>query len=163
MAGHSFDPQLRGLRFRCIGPVRGGRVLAVSGHPTDMMTFYFGACAGGIWKTVDGGQYWENISDGFLNSASVGALTVSEADPNVIYAGMGESTIRVDVSYGDGVYKSTDGGDTWTHMGLAETNHISEIRVHPNNPDLVYVAALGHAFGPNRERGVYRSNDGGQN
>jgi len=163
MAGHWFNPQLRGLRFRCIGPVRGGRVLAVSGHPTDMMTFYFGACAGGIWKTVDGGQYWENISDGFLDSASVGALTVSEADPNVIYAGMGESTIRVDVSYGDGVYKSTDGGDTWAHMGLEETNHISEIRVHPQDPDLVYVAALGHAFGPNRERGVYRSSDGGQN
>ena len=126
------------------------------------MVFYFGACVGGIWKTVDGGQYWENISDGYLNTASVGALAVSEADPNVIYAGMGESTIRLDVSYGDGVYKSTDGGDTWVHTGLEETNHISEIRVHPQNPDLVYVAAFGHAFGPNPERGVYRSSDGGE-
>ncbi|MCB0138804.1 MAG: glycosyl hydrolase, partial [Caldilineaceae bacterium] len=98
---------LQALKFRCIGPPRGGRVLAVAGHPTQAMTFYFGGCAGGIWKTVDGGVYWENISDGFLKSAAVGALTVSEADPNVIYAGMGEATFRLDVSFGDGIYKST--------------------------------------------------------
>jgi len=161
MSADVVDPDFAGLRFRCIGPVRGGRVLAVAGHPTDKMTFYFGACAGGIWRTLDGGAFWENISDGFLDSASVGALTVSDADPNVIYAGMGESTIRLDVSYGDGVYKSTDGGKSWQHMGLADTHHISEIRVHPKDPDLVYVAAFGHAFGPNSERGVYRSTDGG--
>jgi len=155
------DPAFAGLRFRCIGPVRGGRVLAVAGHPTEKMTFYFGACAGGIWKTSDGGAFWDNISDGFLNSASVGALTVSDADPNVIYAGMGESTIRLDVSYGDGVYKSTDGGKSWQHLGLEDTKQISEIRVHPKDPDLVYVAAFGHGFGPNPERGVYRSTDGG--
>ena len=98
------------LRWRCIGPPRGGRVVAVAGHPSELMTFYFGACAGGVWKTDDGGTYWENISDGYFNSASIGALTVSESDPNVIYAGTGETTIRLDVSYGDGIYKSVDGG-----------------------------------------------------
>ena len=153
---------LNAMTFRCIGPSRGGRVVAVAGDPTDIATFYFGAVAGGIWKTTDAGQTWLNISDGFLETSSVGALTVAHSDPNVIYAGMGESTIRVDVSHGDGVYKSVDGGQTWTHMGLAETRHISEIRVHPRNPDLVYVAAFGHAFGPNKERGVYRSADGGR-
>ena len=151
------NPMFQALKFRCIGPPRGGRVLAVHGHPTAQMTFYFGGCAGGIWKTEDGGTYWHNISDGFLQSSAVGALTVSESDPNVIYAGMGEATLRLDVSYGDGVYKSTNGGKTWQNMGLAETKHIAEIRVHPQNPDVVYVAALGHGFGPNAERGVYRS------
>ncbi|MEM9009987.1 MAG: glycosyl hydrolase [Pseudomonadota bacterium] len=150
------------LRWRCIGPPRGGRVVAVAGDPVDPMTFYFGACAGGIWKTTDGGTYWECVSDGFLKTASVGALTVAPSDPNVIYAGMGETTIRIDVSWGDGVYKSTDAGRTWRHMGLSETRHIGEIRVHPTDPDTVYVAALGHAFGANAERGVYRSRDGGE-
>ncbi len=150
------------LEWRCIGPFRGGRVVAVAGDPTEPNTFYFGAVAGGIWKTVDGGLSWECISDGFLKTSSVGALTVADSDPNVIYAGMGETTIRIDVSHGDGVYKSTDAGKTWQHMGLAETRHIGKIRVHPQNPDIVYVAALGHAFGPNAERGVYKSTDGGQ-
>ncbi len=150
------------LKWRCIGPPRGGRVVAVAGDPVDPMTFYFGACAGGVWKTTDGGTYWECVSDGFFNSASVGALAVAPSDPNVIYAGMGETTIRVDVSYGDGVYRSTDAGRTWRHMGLAETRHIGEIRVHPEDPNTVYVAAFGHAFGSNSERGVYRSTDGGE-
>ena len=152
---------LDGMKFRCIGPPRGGRVLAVAGHPTRSTTFYFGACAGGVWKSDDGGLYWENISDGFFNSAAVGAIAVAESDPNVIYVGAGEATIRGDVSYGDGVYKSTDGGRTWSHMGLSDSHHIAKIRIHPTNPDLVYVAALGHGFGPNQERGVYRSQDGG--
>ena len=151
------------LQWRCIGPFRGGRVVAVAGDPVDPATFYFGACAGGVWKTTDGGVYWENVSDGFFNTASVGALTVSEADQNVIYAGTGETTIRIDVSHGDGVYKSTDAGKTWAHMGLSDTRHIAKIRVHPQNPDIVYVAALGHAFGKNEERGIFRSTDGGQN
>lgn len=150
------------LKWRCIGPFRGGRVVAVAGDVSNVGTFYFGACAGGIWKTEDAGTYWECISDGFLNTASVGALAVSEVDPNVIYAGMGESTIRIDVSHGDGVYKSTDAGRTWQHMGLEDTRHIGKVRIHPQNPDIVFVAALGHAFGPNKERGVFKSIDGGE-
>ena len=163
MSTPPYDPSiLQNLQWRCIGPPRGGRVVAVAGDPVDPMTAYFGAVAGGVWKTTDGGTYWENVSDGFFNTSSIGALAVAPSDPNVIYAGTGETTIRLDVSYGDGVYKSTDAGKTWTHLGLEETRHIGEIRVHPHNPDLVYVAALGHAFGPNPERGVYRSKDGGR-
>jgi photosystem II stability/assembly factor-like uncharacterized protein len=153
---------MQSLIWRCIGPPRGGRVVAVAGHPTEAMTAYFGACAGGVWKTSDGGTYWENISDGHFTSAAVGAIAVSDADPNVLYAGTGEATIRLDVSYGDGVYRSTDGGQSWVNCGLRDTHHIAKIRIHPRNPDLVYVAALGHAFGPNAERGVFRSQDGGQ-
>ncbi len=153
--------RLSSVRWRCIGPYRGGRSIAVAGHPTEANVFYFGACVGGVWKTDDGGTYWENVSDGFFNTASVGALAVSESDPNVVYAGTGETSIRGNLSHGDGVYRSTDGGKTWTHRGLTDTRHIGRVRVHPNDPDLVYVAALGHAFGPNDERGLYRSQDGG--
>ncbi|MDE2853864.1 MAG: glycosyl hydrolase [Chloroflexota bacterium] len=149
-------------RWRCIGPFRGGRVVAVAGDPRDIGTFYFGACAGGVWKTDDAGQYWRNISDGYFNTASVGALAVSEAEPNVIYAGTGEATIRIDVSHGDGVYKSTDAGRSWARIGLHDTRHIGKIRVHPQDPDRVFVAALGHAFGRNQQRGVFRSCDGGE-
>jgi len=156
-------PHLNTLRWRCIGPPRGGRVVAVAGDPQNSQVFYFGAAAGGVWKTEDGGLFWENVSDGFLESSAVGALTVAQSDPNVIYAGMGESTIRIDVSFGDGVYKSTDAGKTWKNIGLRKTRHIGEILVHPQNSDLVYVAAFGDAFGPNKERGVYRSKDGGEN
>lgn len=152
----------KALRFRCIGPHRGGRVVTVIGHPNDPMVFYFGACAGGVWKTEDGGTTWWNISDGFLGTAAVGAIALAPSDPNVLYVGTGEACIRGNVSHGDGVYKSTDGGRTWRNVGLRDTRHIAKIRVHPQNPDLVYVAALGHAFGPNEERGVFRSGDGGQ-
>lgn len=156
------DPQfLSQLHYRCIGPTRGGRVVAVAADPDNPSTFYFGACAGGVWKSDDAGQYWENVSDGFFKTASVGALAVAPSDPNVIYAGMGEATIRIDVTHGDGVYKSTDAGSTWAHMGLPESRHIGEIRIHPDDPDLVYVAALGHSAKDNPERGVYRSSDGG--
>jgi len=158
----SVDIALRqSLTWRCIGPHRGGRVVAVAGDPIDRKTFYFGACAGGVWKTTDAGTYWENISDGFFKTAAVGALAIAESDPNIIYVGTGETTIRGDVSHGDGVYKSSDAGQTWTNVGLAETRFIGKIRIHPTNADLVYVSALGHAFGPNTERGVYRSKDGG--
>jgi photosystem II stability/assembly factor-like uncharacterized protein len=150
------------MRFRCIGPTRGGRCVAVAGDPERQAVFYFGAVAGGIWKTDDAGTTWRNVSDGFLETSSVGALAVSESDPNVVYAGMGESCIRLDVSHGDGVYRSGDGGTTWTHCGLADTRHIGEIRIHPKDPDHVFVAALGHAFGPNEERGVFRTTDGGK-
>ena len=160
--GPTVDPALlRALEWRAIGPFRGGRVVAVAGDPVNRQVFYFGSTGGGVWKTTDGGVYWENVSDGFFKRASVGALAVAPSDPNVIYAGMGETTIRGNVSHGDGVYRSTDAGKTWVHLGLADTRHIARIRVHPQDPDLVYVAALGHAHGPNAERGVYRSRDGG--
>lgn len=154
--------KLDALKWRCIGPSRGGRVVAVAGDHSDPMTFYFGACAGGVWKTVDGGVYWRCVSDGFLTSATIGALAVARSDSNVIYAGTGETTIRVDVSFGDGLYRSTDAGRTWKHVGLRETRHIGRIVVHPQDANLVYVAALGDAFGANAERGVYRSRDGGE-
>ena len=157
------DSKFAGLaEFRCIGPFRGGRVVAVAGDPRDMNTFYFGGVCGGVWKTTDAGQYWENISDGYFTSSSVGALEVAPADPNVIYAGTGETTIRIDVSIGDGIYKSTDAGRSWKHLGMKETRQIAKIRSHPQNADLVYAAVFGHAFGPNPERGVYRSKDGGE-
>ena len=157
------DKHLDGIAdWRLIGPFRGGRVVTVAGDTQQQNVFYFGGCAGGVWKTEDAGNYWENISDGYFNTSSVGAIAVSESDPNVIYAGTGEATIRIDVSHGDGVYKSTDAGRTWQHMGLENTRHIGKIRIHPTNPDIVFVAALGHAFGTNPERGVYRSTDGGK-
>src|SRR5690348_1172296 len=154
--------KLDALKWRCIGPPRGGRVVAVAGDPEDHSVFYFGACAGGVWKTADGGTYWRCVSDGYLGSAAIGALAVAPSDPNVIYAGTGETEIRLDVSYGDGVYKSTDAGRTWSHLGLHETRFIGRIRIHPQDPDRVYVAALGDAFGANDERGVFRSQDGGK-
>lgn len=156
------DDLLQSLRWRLIGPHRGGRVVAVAGDVSDPMTFYFGACAGGVWKTTDGGTYWRNVSDGYFNTAAVGALAVSESDPNIIYAGTGETTIRGDVSHGDGVYKSVDAGKTWRNIRLQDTRHIGKIQIHPTNPDIVYVAALGHAWGPNEQRGVFRSTDGGE-
>ncbi len=156
------DSLFTSLQWRSIGPYRGGRVVAVAGDPVHEQVFYFGSTGGGVWKTTDGGVFWQNVSDGFFQRASVGAIAVAPSDPNVIYVGMGETTIRGNVAHGDGVYKSTDGGKTWQHMGLTDTRQIGKIRVHPNNPNLVYVAALGHAHGPNRERGVYRSFDGGK-
>lgn len=152
---------LDAIRFRNIGPVRGGRVVAVAGVPNDPATYYFGAVAGGVWKTTDAGTTWRCITDGFFNTAAVGALCVAENEPNVIYAGMGETTIRTDVTHGDGVYKSTDSGRTWKHLGLEDTRHIGRVRVHPKDSNRVYVAALGHAFGRNTARGVFRSLDGG--
>jgi photosystem II stability/assembly factor-like uncharacterized protein len=150
------------LKWRCIGPSRGGRVVAVSGDPVNRMVFYFGACAGGIWKTEDGGVFWQCVSDGFMGSAAVGSIAVAPSDPNVIYAGTGETAIRLDVSYGDGMYKSSDAGRTWTNVGLRNSKFIGRICIHPTNPDLVYAAVLGDVFGPNSERGVYRSKDGGK-
>jgi photosystem II stability/assembly factor-like uncharacterized protein len=152
---------LAGLEWRSIGPFRGGRSVAVAGVPSQPQTFYFGATGGGVFKTTDGGINWRPITDGQVATGSVGAVEVALSDPNVIYVGMGESCIRGNVSHGDGVYKSVDGGQTWKHVGLKETEQIGRVRIHPQNPDLVYVAALGHTFGPNRERGVFRSKDGG--
>jgi len=153
--------EFAGLTWRFVGPYRGGRVMAVAGHPTSRRVFYFGTSGGGVWKTENGGETWRNISDGFFRRASVGAIAVADANPNVIYVGMGECGLRSNVTHGDGVYRSDDGGETWTHLGLAATQNIARIRIHPRDPDLVYVAAFGHRFGPNDERGVYRSRDGG--
>src|SRR3989441_1025006 len=150
------------LEWRSAGPYRGGRVGAVAGDPRERNTFYFGSTGGGVWKTMDGGQYWENTTDRFFKRASVGGIAVAESDPDVMYVGMGESCIRGNVSHGDGVYRSTDAGKTWSHLGLERTRTIAKVRVHPQDADLVYVAALGHAHGPNPERGVLRSRDGGK-
>lgn len=153
---------LRPLAYRQIGPFRGGRVAAVAGVPSQPMVYYFGATGGGVWKTTDGGINWEPVADGQIKTGSVGAIAVAESDPNVVYVGMGEQTLRGNVSHGDGMYKSTDAGKSWKKVGLEDTRHISRVRVHPKNPDLVYVAAIGHAFGPNEQRGVFRSKDGGK-
>lgn len=151
------------LKFRNIGPFRGGRSVAASGVTSDPMTYYMGTCGGGVWKTTDAGISWKNISDGYFNTGSVGAVEVAPSDPNVIYVGMGEHAIRgVMTSHGDGVYKSTDAGKTWKHMGLPNSRHIAEIRIHPSNPDLVYVAVQGAAYGDSNDRGIYRSHDGGK-
>ena len=149
------------LDWRSIGPTRGGRVTTVSGDPAHLGVFYFGSTGGGVWKTDDAGSTWQNVSDGYFRRSSVGALAVAPSDPNVIYAGMGESTIRGNVSHGDGIYRSTDAGQTWQHIGLGAVRHIGRVVIHPTNPDLVWVAAFGHAHGPSAERGVYRSRDGG--
>lgn len=150
------------LKFRNIGPFRGGRSNAASGVLGDPMTYYFGSTGGGIWKTNDAGYTWSNISDGFLNGGSVGAITIAPSDKNVIYVGMGEHAVRgVMTSHGDGMYKSTDAGKTWTHIGLPNSRHIAAIRVHPENPDHVYVAVQGALYGPSENRGVYQSKDGG--
>jgi photosystem II stability/assembly factor-like uncharacterized protein len=154
--------RFRGMQWRSIGPNRGGRSIAVAGSSSRPLEYYFGAVGGGLWKTTDGGQSWKPVTDGQLRSSSVGAVAVSESNPDVIYIGMGETDIRGNIMQGDGVYKSVDGGKKWMHMGLAETQAIAKIRIDPRNPDVVYVAALGHPAGRNTERGVFRSSDGGK-
>ncbi len=150
------------LRWRCIGPFRGGRSLAVTGVRGDANTYYFGAVGGGVWKTSNGGTDWSCISDSTFHSSSVGAIAVAPSDANVIYVGMGEVEMRNNISFGDGMYKSTDAGKTWKHIGLEKTYAIQNIVVHPKNPDLVYCSAMGKIFGANPERGLYRSKDGGK-
>src|ERR1041384_3120851 len=159
----SVSDSLKVLQWRSIGPYRGGRSTAGAGVASQPMFFYFGGVGGGVWKTSDGGINWESISDGSVfGTASVGAIGLSDSDPNTIYVGMGELPILGNVSHGDGVYKSTDAGKTWKHIGLEDTRQISRIRVHPKNPDIVYVAAQGHVWAPNADRGVFRSTDGGK-
>ncbi len=148
------------LEWRFIGPYRGGRVIAVTGVAGDGRTFYFGAVGGGLWKTTDGGTVWEPIFDS-QPVASIGAVEVAPSNPNIVYAGTGETDMRSDISFGNGVYKSTDAGKTWNNAGLRDSQQIGRIVIDPRNPDIVFVAALGHAYAPNPERGVYRSTDGG--
>jgi len=149
------------LEWRNIGPNRGGRSLGAAGSPGRTNEYYFGATGGGLWKTVDGGNDWFPVTDGQVTSSSVGAVAVAETNPDIVYIGMGEVQLRGSITQGDGVYKTIDGGKTWRHMGLEETQAIARIRVHPTNPDIVYVAALGHPYGDNPERGVFKSTDGG--
>jgi len=161
LAAQTFAPGPTAMRWRLVGPFRGGRSLSAVGVPGQPSVFYFGAVGGGVWKTTDAGNTWKPIFDG-EPIASIGAVAVAPSDPKVIYAGSGEADMRSDISYGDGMYKSTDGGKTWTHIGLDDTRHIGAILIDPANPDVVYVAALGHAYGPNQERGVFKSTNGGQ-
>jgi photosystem II stability/assembly factor-like uncharacterized protein len=159
-----YDPALfQGVEYRMIGPSRGGRVTAVAGIPQQPATFYMGATGGGVWKTTDYGQNWVNVSDGYFETASIGAIDVADSNPDIVYVGTGSDGIRSNVISGRGVYKSTDAGETWTFLGLRDVGQIGAVLVHPQNPDLVYAAAIGHAFGPSPERGVYRTRDGGTN
>ena len=161
-SGESYDTSLfNTMRWRSIGPFRGGRSLAVCGISTQPNIYYAGTVGGGVWKTIDGGQSWNCISDTTFHSSSVGAIAVAPSDANLIYVGMGEAEMRGNVSFGDGVYKSMDAGKTWRHMGLKNSYAISTIIVHPQNPDLLYVCAMGKTFAPNSERGLYRSKNGG--
>ncbi len=151
---------LNGLKWRLVGPFRGGRVEAVAGLPDDPNVYYFGAVAGGLWKSTDSGMNWKPIFDHESN-LSIGAIGIAPSDHNVIYVGTGEPCLRNNITFGDGMYKSTDGGESWKHIGLDDTQHISKVLVDPRNPDIIFVAAVGHASGPNTERGVFRSQDGG--
>jgi photosystem II stability/assembly factor-like uncharacterized protein len=152
---------LSGMKWRLIGPFRGGRALAVTGVSSQPNTYYFGAVAGGVWKTTDGGNTWDPLFEK-QSVSSIGSIAVAPSDSNVIYVGTGEACIRGNISFGDGVYKSTDAGKTWTNVGLKDTRHIGSVIVHPNDPDTAYVAALGHAYGANAERGIFRTRDGGK-
>ncbi|HJV19767.1 MAG TPA: hypothetical protein VJ552_07805 [Sediminibacterium sp.] len=152
-----------GMQYRNVGPNRGGRSLAAAGTAARKNEYYFGAVGGGLWKTTDGGNSWNPVTDGQINSSSVGSVAVSPSNPDVVYIGTGESEFRGNIMQGDGIYKSTDAGKTWKHAGLKNSQTVSRIRIHPTNPDIVYAAVLGHAFGPNEERGVFKSTDGGKN
>ncbi|GAB3790351.1 hypothetical protein GCM10028818_60350 [Spirosoma horti] len=158
----AINPVFKGMAWRNIGPTRGGRSLGSSGSPGRKQEYYFGAVGGGLWKTTDGGQSWNPVTDGQLTSSSVGAVAVAETNPDIVYIGTGETQLRGNIMQGDGVYKTTNAGKTWTNIGLKNTQAIARVRIHPTNPDIVYVAALGHPYGPNEERGIFRTTDGGK-
>ena len=157
----SGDPMFKGMKYRLIGPFRGGRSLTAVGIPGDPATYYFGATGGGVWKSTDGAVTWTPVFDK-QGVGSIGSVALSEADPNTVYVGTGEACIRGNISHGDGIYKSLDGGKTWNKVGLRDSRAIGKVIVHPRNPDVAFVAALGHPFGPNPERGVFRTTDGGK-
>ena len=152
----------KGMSWRNIGPNRGGRSLGIAGSSKRKLEYYFGAVGGGLWKTIDGGLNWKPVTDGQITCSSVGAVAVSESNPDIVYIGTGETEFRGNIMQGDGMYKSTDAGKTWKHIGLQNSQSISRVRIHPTNPDIVYVSVLGHAFGPNEERGVFKTIDGGK-
>ena len=161
-SAESVAERFTGLRYRSIGPARGGRVTAVAGHRAQPQVYYLGATGGGVWKTTDAGRTWDPISDGAFETASVGAIAVADSDPETVFVGTGSAAIRSNVIVGRGVYRSRDGGKTWQHVGLRRTGQIGAIRIDPRNPAIVYVAALGQPFGPNEERGVFRTRNGGE-
>ena len=159
----SVDPALfKGLRYRLVGPSRGGRVTTVTGVPSQPRTFYMGVASGGVFRTTDGGATWTPTTDGKVPLGSTGSIAVADSDPNVIYLGTGSDGVRSNVSTGRGVYKTTDGGDTWTFVGLHDAGQIGAVRIHPTNPDIVWVSAMGNAFTPNAERGIFKTTDGGK-
>ena len=159
-----FDAALyEGMKYRNIGPSRGGRVTTVTGVASQPGTFYMGSVGGGVWKTTDYGHNWVNISGQYFETGSMGAINVADSDPNIIYAGTGSDGMRAQVVTGRGMYKSTDAGKTWSFIGLRSAGQIGAVEIHPTNPNVVFVAAIGNAFAPNPERGVYRSTDGGAN
>ncbi len=160
-SSQTLDIALRAMKFRCIGPYRAGRSLAVAGHPDLKQTYYFGATGGGVWKTEDGGENWRSVSDNTFGSSSVGAITIAPSDPNVVYVGMGETDIRGNISPGDGMYKTTDGGHTWSHIGLREVTMIADIVVDPLDHNVVLASAMGNVFTANADRGIFKSTDGG--
>src|SRR5208282_5817956 len=155
------DPLFRGMKYRLVGPFRGGRSLTAAGIPGDPSTYYFGATGGGVWKSTDGANTWSSVFDKD-GAPSIGSIAVSDSDPNVLYVGTGEACIRGNISNGDGVWKSLDAGKSWKFVGLKDTRAIGRVIVNPHNSDIAFVAALGHPFGPNTERGVFRTTDGGK-
>src|SRR2546423_6087612 len=162
VAPGTIDEKLfRGMQWRQVGPFRGGRALAIEGIPNEPNIYYFGAVAGGVWKTTDGGANWAPLFDKETIS-SIGAIAVAPSDHNIVYVGTGEAAVRGNISYGAGVYKSVDAGKSWKNIGLKDTRHIGALIVDSKNPDIVLVAALGHIFGPNLERGIFRTTDGGK-
>ena len=155
---NTYDPsRFAGMRYRMVGPARGGRVTTVTGVPQEPMTFYFGSTGGGVWKTTDAGITWHSTGDQAFASASIGAIDVADSDPNIIYVGTGSEAIRSNVSIGRGIYKSSDAGRTWRFVGLRDAGQIGAMVVHPTNPDIVYAAVLGNPFAHTRTRGVYRT------
>ena len=163
LSAQRFDESLlSALEWTNIGPPRGGRSQAVTGSAARPLEYYFGATGGGLWKTTDAGQTWDPVTDGQINSSSVGAVAVCEADPDIVYIGTGETELRGNVQQGDGLYKSTDAGETWRHIGLAEGQNFSRVRIHPENCDIAWAAALGKHSKANPERGIYKTTDGGE-
>jgi len=157
-----FQSSIQAMKWRNIGPFNGGRGTSVVGHPTDPQVFWFGHSSGGLWKTEDAGTYWMPVGEGQFRYASVGAIALYEKNPDIMYVGLGEPQMRQSVSWGDGMYKTVDGGKTWTHIGLDEARQIAKVVIHPDDPNTVYVASMGHTWGPSPERGVFRTTDGGK-